>query len=214
MMLYEKYRPKSWDEILGQEQAVNVMHRLRKTGLGGHALWVSGPSGVGKSSLARLAAMEIADPFNIEEYDAGRLTDKWVEEIERSLHSYRIGEKTGVAVIVNEAHAMKAPVVRQLLVTLERIPHHALWVFTTSLKGQLSLFDKSDDASPLLSRCICLTLKATGLDLAFAIRAREIAQENCLDGAPLEDYIGLAKSCRANFREMLCQIEAGGMLSH
>jgi len=211
--LFEQYRPTTWDEVVGQDEALRQIAVIRRRGIAGRAWWVTGPSGVGKSSLARLLAGEVADPLNIEEYDAGRLTDKGVEEIERSLHCYRIGEKTGAAIIVNEAHAMKAPVVRQLLVTLERIPSHALWVFTTSFSGQLSLFDKNDDANPLLSRCICLKLKAADLELPFALRAREIAQAERLDGAPLEAYLALAKASRCNLREMLCLVEAGAMMS-
>jgi len=212
MMLYQKYRPRSWNEVVGQDEAVLVLDRLRKVSLGGRALWISGLSGTGKSSLAMLAAQEVADPLNIEEYDAGRLTDKGVEQIERSLHYYRIGKKSGAAILINEAHAMKAPVVRQLLVTLERIPSHAVWVFTTTFHGQLSLFDKSDDAHPLLSRCICITMKGTGLELPFALRAREIARAEGLDGADLEAYIELARACRSNLREMLNILESGAML--
>jgi hypothetical protein len=160
-----------------------------------------------------LIASEIADPLNIEEYDAGRLSDKSIEEIERSLRCYRIGEKTGAAILINEAHGLKAPVVRQLLVSLERIPTHATWIFTTTISGQLSLFGKNDDASPLLSRCVCLSLKSTGVEMDFAVRARKIAQAECLDGAPIFDYIEMAGQCRCNMREMLHRIESGAMLT-
>ncbi|MCX7428803.1 MAG: AAA family ATPase [Planctomycetia bacterium] len=210
--LFEAYRPQSWDNVVGQDAALRQIAAVRRRGLAGRAWWIAGASGTGKTTIARLLAAEIADPLNVDEYDAGRLTDKWVEEIERGSHCYRIGEKTGLAITINEAHGLKTPVIRQLEVTLERIPSHVVWIFTTTFKGQLSLFDKTEDASPLLSRCICLTLKATGLELAFAIRAREIAQENCLDGQPLESYIGLAQACRSNMREMLNVVESGALL--
>jgi hypothetical protein len=84
---------------------------------------------------------------------------------------------------------------------------------TTKFHGQLRLFDKSDDASPLLSRCTCLTLKSSGLELDFAIRAREIARKAGLDGAPLEDYVRLFKSCNCNFRDGLNRIESGELLA-
>jgi len=211
MQLFEEYRPTSWDQVVGQDEALQAIETVRQRGLAGRAWWIAGASGTGKTTIAKLLAAEVADELNIEEYDAGRLTDKGVEEIEHSLRFMRIGSKPGCAVIVNEAHGLKAPVVRQLLVSLERIPRHAVWIFTTTFSGQLSLFDKSDDANPLLSRCTCLTLRARGTELKFAIRAREIAQAAHLDGAPLDEYVALAKSCQCNLREMLCRIEAGAM---
>jgi hypothetical protein len=52
-------------------------------------------------------------------------------------------------------------------------------------------------------------LSRSGLSEAFAERAREIAQAERLDGAPLERYVRLAKDCHNNFRQMLPKIEAG-----
>ena len=51
---------------------------------------------------------------------------------------------------------------------LERIPAHALWVFTTTVDGADSLFEDYDDASPLLSRCLRLDLSRRDLAKAFA----------------------------------------------
>jgi hypothetical protein len=44
-----------------------------------------------------------------------------------------MSEKGGRAVIINEAHGLRKDVIRQLLVTLERIPPHVVWVFTSFL---------------------------------------------------------------------------------
>ena len=60
----------------------------------------------------------------------------------------------GRAYIVNEAHGLRKDVIRQLLVVLERIPPHSLWIFTTTIEGQEAIFEDYDDASPLLSRCL------------------------------------------------------------
>lgn len=210
--LFEQYRPKTWAEVVGQDDALRKIETVRRRGLSGRAYWIAGATGTGKTTIANLIAAEIADPMNVEEYDAGRLTEKAVEEIERSMRCYGMGSKNGVAIIINEAHGLKAPVVRQLLVTLERIPAHAVWIFTTTFQGQLTLFDRSDDASPLLSRCTALTLRAHGLELDFALIVRKIAQAEGLDGQPIEAYIQLAKACGCNLRDMLCHVEAGEML--
>lgn len=208
--LFEQHRPKTWAEVVGQDDALRQIEAVRRRGLAGRAWWISGASGTGKTTIAKLIAEEVADDLNVEEYDAGRLTDKWVDEIERGSHCTRIGRKNGLAVIVNEAHGLKAPVMRQLLVTLERIPHHVVWIFTTSFKGELSLFDKNDDAHPLLSRCIALTLRVDP-EFAFAVRLRKVARAENLDGQDLEAYIRLVRECHCNMRESLCKIESGAM---
>jgi replication-associated recombination protein RarA len=212
--LAEKYRPTTLAEVIAQPKALATIQRLAESGgLAGRPYWIAGQSGTGKTTIARLMAQEIADPICIEEYDAGELTGAAVREIERRSAIRGLG-KGGRAIIVNEAHGLRSDTQRALLVALERdLPAHVMWIFTTTNDGQQQMMFDSDDAGPLLSRCLKIELARRDLAKPFAERARQIAQAEGLDGQPIEKYVRLAQDCRNNLRMMLSEIEAGRMLN-
>ena len=211
MRLFEQYRPTQWSEVVGQDNALAKIDAVRKRGLGGRAYWISGTSGTGKTTIAGLLAAEVADLMMVDEIDAETLTPNRMQEWERNSHLCGWG-KGGRVYIVNEAHGMKQAVIRQLLVTLERIPDHVAWIFTTTKAGQENLFGESEDSHPLLSRCTEIALTNQGLNKAFAVRAQQIAQAEGLNGQPIEKYNRLAKDCKNNMRAMLQKIEEGEMV--
>jgi replication-associated recombination protein RarA len=209
--LYEQWRPREWSDVVGQDKAVSKLRAVeQRSGFGGKALFLSGGSGQGKTSIARLIAASVATDYATIELDASEVTPADVRDWQRQFRGRPIGSP-GWAVLLNEVHGLRKDTIRALLVALEAIPEFVVWVFTTTAEGQASLFEDQIDASPLLSRCIEVALSRRDLSMDFACRARKIAQAAGLDGKPIECYLRLAKDCHNNLRQMIQRIELGDM---
>lgn len=212
MRLYDKYRPRSIDQVIGQSKACAVASRFIDNGLvGGHAFWISGTSGCGKTTIARIMAESFASDMYVVE-TVGRDVDRaFLSALERDSAMFA-GGLGGRAWIINEAHGLNKGAIERLLNVLESLPSHCAIFFTTTRDGQESLFEDHIDAGPLLSRCVALRLTNQGLATAAAPLLRTIAQAEGLDGQPVEAYVNLMKRSKNNIRAAISAIAAGEML--
>ena len=210
--LFEKYRPTTFEQVLGQDKAIKKVKLLLDRGWGGRAWWISGASGTGKTTIARIIAHYGADDFYVTEYDsADAMTASEVDRLEQDM-CYLAPGKGGRAYIINEAHGLRKAIIRRLLGILERIPDHVCIIFTTTKQGESSLFDEQIDANPLLSRCAKIELTNQGLAKVFAEHCRQIAEAENLNGKSIQSYVKLAQNCKNNCRQMFMAIESGDML--
>lgn len=217
--LFERFRPKTWTEVVGQGAAVKaLLAKAAESGWAPRAYWIVGQSGQGKTTIARLIAAEVACRLNTHEVDAGDLTPaeigKWEAGFHRCALDFDGNGKTGHALIINEAHGLTGAAMRRLDVMLESgMPRSAVVIFTTTVEGERLLDGKQEDVSPLIDRCFTVRLTRQGLCEVFAKRAQEIAEKAGLNGQPLERYVKLAKDCHNSLRGMLAAIERGVMKS-
>lgn len=208
--LAEKYRPRTWADVVGQDKLVKRLQSAAERGaLAGRAYWFNGSSGTGKSSLAEIIASEVSSKDCTFDVDADSLSTEvlegWIDKAYagRSLFG-------GYCFIVNEAHGLRATTIRRLLQVTDsgKIPPWVTWIFTTTNDGEEKLFGGTEDPGPLLSRCQECALNRKATD-AIAERVREIAVKEGLDGRPPAHYKRLAMDKRQNMRAMLQAVESG-----
>jgi len=137
--LYRTHRSRSLDEVVGQEHITELLKRSLQSGRISHAYLLTGPRGVGKTSVARILAHEINglpysdDPnLDIIEMDAAsnrRIDD--VRELRDNVRLAPIATKYKVY-IIDEVHMLTTESFNALLKTLEEPPEHAVFILATT----------------------------------------------------------------------------------
>lgn len=150
-----KYRPKKFEEVVGQQAVTNTLKNAVEKGKLAQALLFTGPRGVGKTTCARILAREInkteglsADEdfaFNIFELDAA--SNNSVDDIRNLIDQVRIPPQTGKykVYIIDEVHMLSQAAFNAFLKTLEEPPAHAIFILATTEKHKI--------IPTILSRC-------------------------------------------------------------
>lgn len=212
MTLYERERPSTLAQVVGLRATVESLQSLStRQGFTGGAFYFVGPSGTGKTTLARAMCNDLQigsnDLFEIGGCD---LSIDWLREFVYTFSLSTWGDSGWKALIVNEAQALKGQqrVVQALLPWLESLPSKRLVIFTASEALDTDIFGCFTDA--LASRCKLYTLTP---DLEeFAAHVSRVASRENLNGQPIEAYRALVRNCRFNMRAAFQRIEAGEML--
>jgi DNA polymerase III subunit gamma/tau len=157
-----KYRPRKFEEVVGQEGVTNTLKNAIRSGHLAHALLFCGPRGVGKTTCARILAQMINstqevdnfDPksekaldesFNVYELDAA--SNNSVDDIRALVDQVRIppqGAKYKVY-IIDEVHMLSTAAFNAFLKTLEEPPGYAIFILATTEKHKI--------IPTILSRC-------------------------------------------------------------
>ena len=138
--LYRRYRPKTLDDVVGQEQVTGPLKNAIKSNKLAHAYLFVGPRGTGKTSVARILAHEINgfkyeledDYLDIIEIDAASNTG--VDNIRDLREKAIIAPVEGKykIYIIDEVHMLTRSAFNALLKTLEEPPAHVIFIMATT----------------------------------------------------------------------------------
>ena len=140
-----KYRPKSFEEVIGQDAVTSTLENAIKKEKLGQALLFCGPRGVGKTTCARILARKINlnqeddndYSFNIFELDAA--SNRKIEDIRTLNEQVRVPPRIGnyKVYIIDEVHMLTLEAFNAFLKTLEEPPAHVIFILATTEKSKV-----------------------------------------------------------------------------
>ncbi len=151
-VLYRKYRPAKFADVVGQDHVVKVLEAESLSGNIAHAYLFAGTRGTGKTSVARIFAHTIGTSNNdIYEIDAASNTSvEDIRTLNESVFTLPFESKYKVY-ILDEVHMLSKSASNALLKTLEEPPEHVVFILATTETHKIP--------ETVLSRCEVYTFK-------------------------------------------------------
>ncbi len=154
IVLARKWRPQTFDEIVGQEHITTTLKNAIKNNRVAHAYLFCGPRGIGKTSTARILAKalncekgptpspcnkcasckDITDSRSVDIIEIDGASNRGIDEIRSLKENIKFSPQHGKykVYIIDEVHMLTAEAFNALLKTLEEPPAHIKFIFATT----------------------------------------------------------------------------------
>jgi DNA polymerase-3 subunit gamma/tau len=223
-VLARKYRPTSFDDLIGQEAMVRILRNAFATGRVAHAFMLTGVRGVGKTTTARIIARALncigpdgnggptADPCGVCSNCTGILADRHPDVVEMDAASrtgiddvreiiestrFRPMQARTKVFVIDEIHMLSRQAFNALLKTLEEPPPHVKFVFATTELRRVPI--------TVLSRCKRFDLRRVRISELHGLFARIAVNEGVtIDFAALDQ---IARAADGSVRDGLSMLD-------
>src|SRR5918994_78496 len=211
--LYRKWRPRTFDAIVGQEPVVRTLERAIETGRVAHAYLFSGPRGTGKTSTAKVLAMglncaegptpepdgtcescrAIINNSSMDVLEMDAASNRGIDEIRDLRDKVNLAPAQGrmKVYIIDEVHMLTTEAFNALLKMLEEPPEHVVFVLATTEKHKV--------LPTIVSRCQSFDFRRPSVAL-LSEKLREIAAAEGIEAEP-EALTIVAREGRGSFRD-------------
>ncbi|MEG2322128.1 MAG: DNA polymerase III subunit gamma/tau [Bacilli bacterium] len=187
--LYRKYRPKTFDDVVGQDIIIKTMENAIKTNKINHAYLLTGPRGSGKTTVAKILAKMVncqhlngtkmcnkcvcctqTNNQNMDIIEIDAASNNGVDEIREINNKVNLVPSLGKykIYIIDEVHMLTIGAFNALLKTLEEPPAHVIFILATTDPHKVPL--------TILSRCQRFDFKKIS-DIKIEQRLRYIIKE-------------------------------------
>jgi DNA polymerase-3 subunit gamma/tau len=219
-VLARKYRPQSFDELIGQDAMVTTLGNAIERGRIAHAFLLTGVRGVGKTSTARLIAKAlncvgpdgtggptidpcgvcepcraIAEGRHIDVIEMDAASHTGIDDVREIIEAVRYASVSAryKIYIIDEVHMLSKSAFNALLKTLEEPPEHVKFLFATTEVGKVPV--------TVLSRCQRFDLRRIPAEL-LAAHFAEVARKEGVEVEP-EAVEVIARAAEGSARDGL-----------
>ncbi len=218
--LYRKWRPRQWDQVIGQDHLIQTLHNAVKSGRVGHAYLFAGPRGTGKTTTARLLAKAVncldedlgnrpCDQcahctavnenrfLDLIEIDAASNTS--VEDVRDLRDKINFSPSQGrfKVYIIDEVHMLSTAAFNALLKTLEEPPAHAIFILATTEIHKIP--------ATVLSRCQRYEFRRVPVGLIAGLLREKAKEENL--SVDEEALLLIARQATGSFRDAISLLD-------
>jgi len=191
LALYRKYRPKTFDEVIGQDYIIRTLQNQIKMDKISHAYLFCGSRGTGKTSTAKIFAKAInclnsrngspcgecetckaLDGTNIDVLEIDAASNNGVDEIRDLREKVKYPPVVGKykVYIIDEVHMLSPSAFNALLKTLEEPPKHVVFILATTEVHKLP--------ATILSRCLRFDFKLVSVEELSTLLRKVLQVEN------------------------------------